>query len=113
MKRRENLKTYGLWGLGIMASLLILFLAKLTFGDYITDFIKALNSVFIPGAISIFGFYMVYPMYLGIKKVIRSKGLSALLTIIIFFLIIAGFLFLIIFLLTDQINIIITRIEDN
>jgi putative permease len=113
MKKRENLKIYGIWGLGVIASLLILFLAKLTFGDYITDFIKALNSVLIPAAISIFAFYIVYPIYLVLKKIIRSKGLSALLTIIIFFLILAGLLFLITFLLTDQINIIIVRIEEN
>jgi putative permease len=113
MKKRENLKIYGIWGLGIIAGLLILFLAKLTFGNYITDFIKALNSVLIPAAISIFAFYIVYPIYLVLKKIIRSKGLSAVLTIIIFFLIISGLLFLITFLLTDQISIIITRIEEN
>jgi putative permease len=113
MKKRENLKTYGLWGAGIIAFLLIVFLGKLTFGDYIGDFIKALNSVLIPGALSIFMFYLVYPIYLVLKKIIRSKGLSALLTIIIFFLILAGLLFLITFLLTDQINIIIVRIEEN
>jgi putative permease len=113
MKKRENLKTYGIWGLGIIGALLILFLGKLTFGNYIGDFITALNSVLIPAAISIFGFYIVYPIYLGIKKVIRSSGLSAVLTIIIFFLILAGLLFLIGFLLTDQIGIIVVRIEEN
>jgi putative permease len=113
MKKRESLKTYGIWGIGIIGALVIVILAKLAFGNYIGDFVNALNSVLIPAAISVFAFYIVFPVYSRIKKTIKSKGISAVITIILFFLIISGLLILITFLLTNQIEIIVSRIEEN
>jgi putative permease len=109
-ERTDLIKT---WGIGILIALGIFYLLQLTFGDYIRELFGALNSVLVPASISIFMVYLVDPLYRFILKIFKKKQLSATLSVFIFVLIVLGFFSLIGFILTDQLIIIVQRIEGN
>ena len=98
---------------GTIGLLVVFYLLKLNFGSYIDQVFDALKSVFIPAAIALFVVYLVAPLNRAFKKRGLNKNLSALLTIIVFFLMVLAFLGLISFLLAQQVINIIPMVRDN
>jgi predicted PurR-regulated permease PerM len=111
-ERKERLIRVGIWSGGIVVVLLAMYLLRLTFGDYITNLFAALNSVIIPAAISVFVLYLVKPVNDWLLKRIKSRGLSALISVALLVLIFAGFFLLVLFLLTDQVSTLVIRINE-
>jgi predicted PurR-regulated permease PerM len=112
-ERKERLKGLAVWSGGFLVVLLAIYLLQLTFGPFLSSFFDAFKAIAIPAALSMFFAYLIYPIYNGYNKFIKSRNFSATLTIVTFFVLLSGFIFLIGFLLTDQVIIIVDRISAN
>jgi predicted PurR-regulated permease PerM len=111
-ERKNRLINLGIWSGGIVVVLLAMYLVKLTFGSYVDGLFSALNSVIIPAAISVFVFYLVNPIFLKLLKMTKKRRISALLTVLTFLLVLFSFFFLVGFMLTEQISVLVIRIND-
>lgn len=112
-ERKERLKNLAVWSGGLLVVLLALYLIQLNFGPIVSGVLDAVKAIAIPAALSIFFTYLVYPMYQFFNRFIKSKNAAATVTIVVFFTVLIGFFALIVALLSDQISIILSRIDGN
>ena len=97
----------------IVVSLLVILLLKTIMGNYLTVIKSAIMAVAIPAAAALFISYLIRPIKKLFDKKIKNKSLTTLLTIIIFVIILLGFLSLVGFILTEQVTSIVQQIQNN
>jgi putative permease len=112
-ERKNRLISLGIWAGGIAAVLLLLFLVRLNFGSYITQFFAALNSILVPISFSIFVVYLIKPINNWLIVKTGRKRLSAVVAIILFFLMVVLFLGVLYFMVADQLSQVLVVVEAN
>ena len=113
-ERETKLRRMIIISSAVVLSLVVIYLLKLNFGNYFTEVFKAFSAVITPAAIALFVMYLIDPLYQMLyKKAHLKKGVSALISIVAFFIILIAFLALIGFLIISQLSAIIPMIEEN
>jgi putative permease len=93
--------------------LLTIFLFNILFKDQLNTLKGAIYVVLLPASIALFISYLLFPMERRIQSLVKNKTLSVVLTIVIFFLIVIGVTFLIIYLLVGQIIFVYEKAKAN
>lgn len=98
---------------GVVGSLLIIFLMKNIMGGWLNVISAAIQAVAIPAAIALFVSYLIRPIKNALDKKIKNESTTSLLTIFIFLIILLAFIFLVSFILTQQITSVYNQIYSN
>jgi putative permease len=102
--RREKWNKYGLSAVVTLAVLVVIYMIQLNFGDYLAQIWDAFKSVAIPAALALFVSYLIRPMYRGMYKKGLNKTIAALLSMLVFAIVVGGFITLIVVLISTQVN---------
>lgn len=95
----------------VISALIIIFLLKLNFNEYLNQVFDALKAVLVPAALALFIGYLIRPLNNALLKKGINKNWAALITISTFFVILLAFVSLIGFLIIVQFGEIIERVE--
>ena len=112
-KKKKKWQNAGLYSAVTVVFLLVFYLLRLNFGDYLTQIWNAFQSVLIPAAIALFIVYLIAPVNRYFKRKGLNKNLSASLSILVFSVALLVFLGLIALLVTQQVMSIVPLIEEN
>jgi putative permease len=102
--RREKWNKYGLSAVVTLAVLVVIYMIQLNFGDYLAQIWDAFKSVAIPAALALFVSYLIRPMYRGMYKKGLNKTIATLLSMLVFAIVVGGFITLIVVLISTQVN---------
>jgi putative permease len=102
--RREKWNKYGLSAVVTLAVLVVIYMIQLNFGDYLAQIWDAFKSVAIPAALALFVSYLIRPMYRGMYKKGLNKTIATLLSMLVFAIVVGGFITLIVVLILTQVN---------
>lgn len=89
---RERWRGLGIFGLGALLALSVLYMLRLNFGREISAVLTSLNTVLIPASIALFLYYLIRPTYDRLLRLTKSRSKAAMRSVLIAM---SGILFLI------------------